>query len=778
MTNVNTINLVKDFQYLLNSDKYITYKDYTRFLEKYQNLIKEDLTEDGLEILNNGYEKINVHNELYIKTKLEEEKEYFDNMFKDIDNSIILDEEQRKAILNEEEYSLIIAGAGAGKTTTMAAKVKYLIEKKHIPPSKIAVISYTNKATNELEDRIKYEFHLPVDIMTFHSLGIKMIRKLFDKPLIPLSEREQKEIIGRFVEEVLFNDKELLSDYIKTFNKYDCANSKMFSKGFVDNYSKFSTFKEYFLDYKKRKQEQNKNNLQNIIEYRTESYLKSSSPRTLKDEVVRSKAEAEIANFLFVHGIDYKYEEPYPEKVDEEKSYLPDFTIEVNGIPLYIEYFGLSSYYVNGTISRKEQEKYNDIRNKKRAFHKIKNNNYIELDYKKEQLGIQIDFLQDLKEQLELHHVELKKLSNEEIYDQILNNNTHAEFFHFIDFIINIINDLKSNIHRDDAKKIIANYIDNSDELLQKEMIHEANLFSKIFRYYERNVIPKNRIDFSDMIYYANKYMQSIPEKENILDYDYLIVDEYQDISIDRYKFARNISNLSNAKVTSVGDDWQTIFSFAGSRIDLFLKYSALFPGAKQLFINSTYRSSQQLINRAGNFIMKNPLQIKKSLISPKKRENPLKFCVYDSNQFQVVRAIIKKIYLNNPKDHILIISRKNKHIASLLQTEYFEEGVGTRIISKDYPDAIIDAMSIHSSKGLGADQVILLNVTSADFPCPDKETIWLSSIFKPRGFKENFPYAEDRRIFYVALTRTKNDIYLLVPKNKEDRSIFIDELI
>ena len=175
---------------------------------------------------------------------------------------------------------------------------------------------------------------------------------------------------------------------------------------------------------------------------------------------------------------------------------------------------------------------------------------------------------------------------------------------------------------------------------------------------------------------------------------------------------------------------------------------------------------------------MKNPLQIKKSLISPKKRENPLKFCVYDSNQFQVVRAIIKKIYLNNPKDHILIISRKNKHIASLLQTEYFEEGVGTRIISKDYPDAIIDAMSIHSSKGLGADQVILLNVTSADFPCPDKETIWLSSIFKPRGFKENFPYAEDRRIFYVALTRTKNDIYLLVPKNKEDRSIFIDELI
>ena len=95
------------------------------------------------------------HNQKYIEEALKQEKEYFDNMFKNIDDNIILDVEQRKAILCDEDSSLIIAGAGSGKTTTMAAKVKYLVERKHIDPSKIVVISYTNKATDELEDRIK-----------------------------------------------------------------------------------------------------------------------------------------------------------------------------------------------------------------------------------------------------------------------------------------------------------------------------------------------------------------------------------------------------------------------------------------------------------------------------------------------------------------------------------------------------------------------------------------------------------------------------------------------
>ena len=175
--------------------------------------------------------------------------------------------------------------------------------------------------------------------MTFHSLGIKIVRKICSNPLKPVSEKEKKEIICNYIKDILFKDKNLLTQYVKTFNNYSLNGYNMFSSGFINNYQNFNTFEEYFKDYKHRKQKLNKDNLKDIITYRIENYLKMPTPRSIKNEDMRSKAEAKIANFLFINGIDYKYEEPFPEKVDQEKAYLPDFTIEVNDIPIYIEYY-------------------------------------------------------------------------------------------------------------------------------------------------------------------------------------------------------------------------------------------------------------------------------------------------------------------------------------------------------------------------------------------------------------------------------------------------------
>ena len=93
---------------------------------------------------NLDYDKVKIHNQKYIKEALIKYKDYFDNMYKGIDDNIILDEEQRIAILTDEDYNLIIAGAGAGKTTTMAAKVKFLVDIKKVDPKDIILISYTN----------------------------------------------------------------------------------------------------------------------------------------------------------------------------------------------------------------------------------------------------------------------------------------------------------------------------------------------------------------------------------------------------------------------------------------------------------------------------------------------------------------------------------------------------------------------------------------------------------------------------------------------------------
>ena len=774
---------VLEFRQLLKQNRYIPFREYQEFLNRYDDLFRRtDITNEKEElrtIANSGYKLIQKHNQAVIDHQLVLYRDYFDHMFDEIDPSIHLDEEQRRAILDQEDYSLIIAGAGAGKTTTMAAKVKFLVEQRNVSPSKIAVISYTNQATEELEERIRYEFHLPVHVMTFHSLGMQVVRHMFNTPLKPVVEGEQKQIIIDFVKQELFPNPSLLDDYVETFNAYKVGEYPLFSKGFVANYKKFRMFDEYFADYKKRKLAENKDQLLKIVTYRMENYLKDF--RTLKNERVKSEAEARIADFLFYNGIPYEYEQPYPERIDQERAYLPDFTIYVDDIPIYIEYYGLSTptHHGTNTLSKRTFEKYQEIRHKKRVFHKNHHNRYIELDYELEIDGKKLSYLDILKIELAKYHVPMKPRSLEEIYNQILDNNVEAEFFNFVNLMLDIIAKIKANVNRNRYLDKIREFVISQDvpDSLKSTWIHEAKLLSRLYSYYESQILPKSRVDFADMIYYANKYMTSMRDNLSGLEYDYIIIDEYQDISLDRYQFAKNLSVLSNAKVISVGDDWQTIFSFAGSRIDLFYRYSQLFAGSKQLFINHTYRNSQQLINQVGQFIMKNPLQIKKDLISSKRQDHPIRVRYYMDDEFAVLETVIGEIYEQNPNQHILILARRNKRLRDMFESGQFIKGIGTRAVSKKYPNAYIDAMSVHSAKGLGADQVILLHVTDTDFPCIEPERMWLVKLFTPTAFEEEFPDAEERRVFYVALTRTKNQVYLLTPSNIDKQSRFLKEL-
>ena len=132
---------------------------------------------------------VTTHNSNYVEDVLQREASYFDNILKDIDPVIKLDEEQRRAVITDDDYCLLVAGAGAGKTTTMAAKVKYLVEKKHINPEEIIVISYTNKAIGELRERINKRLNIPAKICTFHAFAFEIVKRFsvdttFDTNLI------------------------------------------------------------------------------------------------------------------------------------------------------------------------------------------------------------------------------------------------------------------------------------------------------------------------------------------------------------------------------------------------------------------------------------------------------------------------------------------------------------------------------------------------------------------------------------------------------------------
>ena len=313
---------------ILNSDKYITCSEYKKFCEENNIEINKELLEEK--------------NKEFIEKKLIEYKEYFDNIFTDVGENINLDEEQRRIILTDDDYCLINAGAGSGKSTTMAGKVKYLVDKLNIKPEEIIMLSFTKKSSEDLDEKVNELLDLGIPVSTFHSLGMRFIKRFYPYPIQVVGEEEQKSIICNYIKEI-FKDKNKLKQLIYLFKKYN--NKQYIVDGFIENFEKFDTFEEYFEDYKKRKYRKEAIKPGGIHQYIINRLDTSDLFYTIQGEKLKSLAEVKIANFLYINGLDYTYEKIYKEKVNEDTTYQPDFTLEYQGKKIYIEYFGLSNCY-------------------------------------------------------------------------------------------------------------------------------------------------------------------------------------------------------------------------------------------------------------------------------------------------------------------------------------------------------------------------------------------------------------------------------------------------
>ena len=267
-------------------------------------------------------------------------------------------------------------------------------------------------------------------------------------------------------------------------------------------------------------------------------------------------------------------------------------------------------------------------------------------------------------------------------------------------------------------------------------------------------------IDFDDMLIKARDIVEinGVSKK-----YKYIIIDEYQDTSYIRYLLIKSIIRYTNAKLIAVGDDFQSIYRFSGCDLNIFINFGNYFNNYKIIKLKNTYRNSQQLINIAGSFVMKNKLQIKKELFSEKTNNKPIKIC-YTKN--------LKKI-INRIDSNIMIISRNNKDIYNYIDSElcFYMDNV---LVYKNDMSKVIRFYTVHRSKGLEEENVIVLNVINDDLGFPNK--IEDSKTLRFVSIKNNYLFDEERRLFYVALTRTKNNVYLLTQKNNE--SIFIKEII
>lgn len=780
----NAISKVKKFKE--DYAEYISSED-EKFFEKFYN--KPETFETDTKQAN----------ERYINQELKDNSDLFD----DLDGKS-LDSQQREAIVVDEDAVKVIAGAGSGKTFTIQGKVKYLTEKRDVDPSEILAISFSNASVDDLKERIAE----PIDIKTFHKVGKDILTQYnqYSRP----DTSALKRIIKRYLTKKALKNEDISKKLIEFFSFYinvPPSEDDIKYEGDLLDWQEgvdFSTLKRRF---------------------------KNKQRETLNNEIVRSYEELYIANFLFIYGIKYTYEKIYSypnknferefnkfkeflfsfnEEIPDElknditkdllnltdifeeyeiKDYLPDFYLDDYNI--YIEHFGLNRNCENHLIGGKSSEEYVKEMEWKRKVHKKYGTTLIEtFSYYQSENRL----LTRLAEKLQAQGVEFNEIEYREVYRILLENKTIKEWEDFIVLLKTFIELFKGNNYDETKFKEFYDYVGGLKDSFSKDRtIAFLKIVEEIYNDYEAYLLKIKKIDFNDMI---NKASDCIVKNGLDLPYKYIIVDEYQDTSFTRYNLLRNICDSIGAKIMVVGDDWQSIYSFSGCDVNIFTKFDNFFDVCETRYIEKTYRNSQQLIDASSNFVMKNPDQTRKELKSSKSLKYPIKLVNFDNDfdeilKFElIIKNIINQSTFKNKK--ILILGRNNKDIFNLLKNFNVENEYGKRkfeilgdedklrrnkfvkIVYRESPDVNIEYCTVHQSKGLECDNVILINLKNwkAGFPNKMVDDPVLNFV-KRNG--DSFSYAEERRLFYVALTRTKNNVYLLAPYFKS--SVFVQEL-
>lgn len=677
------------------------------------------------------------HNERVIALLLDTHKDFFDNCLK-----YPLDKQQRRSIVSEENNCLVVSSAGSGKTSSIVGKVKYLTEIKGVAPERILLISYTNKAAAELTERMATD---GLKGYTFHKLAIDIIGKATGtKPSI-------------------------------------CDNTDSL---FVDIYHKLlekSSFKksivEYFIDYQANESdcEQRKNERREQLSEQKKVRLKAMFPDMDGRAIyVRSEQEQKICFVLSSLGVRFRYEEPYEHQLADEmhSQYRPDFSIyfEKRGATkrIYLEHFGVDEHGLvpdwfakDKNISYEEaNQKYNDGITWKKAAH--------------EKFGTQLlvtsgadfhysDIRDKLRKLLNDAGVPIQEKTDEELYDLVLPKGSKQEKA-FIRLVVTFVTLVKSSCKS--VKEVLTQAKKADDE---RSVFIIKNIFQPVYEHYINALNDSKQIDFTDAILQATEICRT----SHPIEYDYIIVDEFQDISVDRYNFLKVLREGNPpAKLYCVGDDWQSIYRFSGSDMALFNQFPEYFGATEINKIETTYRFGEPLVSLSSHFIQRNKAQIQKNIHSfSSAMRTRLDFYAYDRNDYcNAIGQLVASI----PSDKSIFLLGRYSFDDYYLSYMYQSIKEGNRfyyIIG----GRKIEFLTVHKSKGLEADYVILLqcNKDTYGFPSLVSDDPVLNYVLTK---SDQFPYGEERRLFYVAITRAK--IKTIVLYDQRFPSVFVDEFL
>jgi len=641
-----------------------------------------------------------------------------------------LDIQQMTCIVKDAHNHLVIAGAGTGKTTTVVGKIKFLLKSKKYKPDDILVLSFTNASASEMSQRINQETGCNIDASTFHKLGLNIITKV--NGVVPKITQLH---LRKFVKEQLLLN--MQSDaYLNLLSSYLLYNRVVSKSEF-----EFKTQKEY------------------------EEYLLLNPPTTINNETVKSYGEMDIANFLTQNGIQYTYEHPY--KVDTRTSeygqYNPDFYLPEYDI--YVEYFGVNKdgevpSYFKGANGMTATQAYQASMKWKRETHSANDTILIECFAYEKFDGV---LLENLKKKLISKNVKLTPKTTKELWEQV-SDDGDSVLDGIIELFETIINLIKSNGYTIATVRQLN--IGNSNAQNNNTLL---SLLEPIFNSYCAYLNEHNEIDFNDMINMATQYVE---QRKYISPYKYVIVDEYQDISKARFSLLNSMRKSNDYNLFCVGDDWQSIYRFAGSDIGYILNFEKYWGSTEISKIETTYRFTQNLIEISGNFIMQNPVQIKKSI---KGKNDSVGFALGEISGYTdkySIEFMANKLE-DLPRDSSVFFIGRYSFDAKLLsdsglfECQYNNVSGFVEVKYRKRADLKMNFITAHKSKGLQADYIFIINNKKSrmGFPSKIQDAAILNLLLDNC---DQYPYAEERRLFYVALTRAKKKAFLITVSNQE----------
>ena len=682
--------------------------------------------------LESGREELRRRNEAFVAEEMRRHAEFFDNVEK-----TPLTEEQRRAAIVMEDRHLLVAAAGSGKTSAIVGKIGYALSRGFCRPEEILALAFNKKAAEELKQRMEKRLGRlshgeTIRAATFHSYGLELTATARGKkPRVAEWTMEEGGVGGGAAEAMI----EQAADqhpglFAQLFSFYRRAMKPI---------HQFNTRRDY------------------------EKYLVAAAEKTragealtsMNGERVRSQEEQTIADFLYQIGVDYVYEGGYEFDTASEShgQYKPDFFYPAAKV--YHEHFALDQ---NGEPPPFiDRARYLQGVEWKRQLHKDKETTLIETTSAMFEDGSVLEFL---RSELEKHGA----LAGAQPRGWREIKNRLQE--HMIRPIYNLMNTFLAHWK---AAALSAEELRGRLQSLPPSIRPRVGVFLEAMiayrRLYDKKLADAGEIDFADMLAEGAKAMSDGKAAHN---FRLILVDEFQDISRDRARLLRAmLRRRPECKLFAVGDDWQAIYRFAGADLSIMTNFAEEFGDAAEDRLTKTFRFNQGIADVASSFVVKNPAQIKKKVVADDSSQNAAQIIYYGGGgeDERVIESRLKELAARRVSASVYMLARYNYLRPQRLRQ--WREQFG-KVLKIEFSTA-------HKAKGLEADYVFVLGLCEGRFGFPSAiaDDPVLDLVAPP---KEPFELAEERRLFYVALTRARRKVFLLAEKSAPSR--FVAELI